>query len=226
MHYCKKERKKTFLETLSTSETLKTFCSGGHLLEGLQQFSECRLRLPVHSDLDNRPGICFKQGGKPSSVYGHQMHTALPVCQCTQMKTNTHNSTMMTSVHGLRWPRFNYQALHLSSKRFLSFLQHTCKYLEPLAQCHWGQSFQMSFFGLFLSGESLTSNIKPTGIFATSRTMCARDMALKYLLWDWGLDWTELLRLPSGFSVDRLKLSLELIEVGVFFWELMVLELF
>lgn len=100
---------------------VEMFCSVGHLLEGLQQFSECQLLLPQHSNPDNRPGICFKQGGKPSSVYGLQIHTALPVCQYTHMKTNTHHSTMMTSVHGLKWSRFSYQTLHLSSKSFTLF---------------------------------------------------------------------------------------------------------
>lgn len=61
------------------------FCSSEHLLEGLQHFSECQLLPPVHSNPDNRPGICFKQGGKPWSVHRRQIHTALPRVKISQV---------------------------------------------------------------------------------------------------------------------------------------------
>lgn len=120
-HALLKKTTKTFLETLSTSETLK--CSAAvdiswRVCSNSPSVSSCS-HCTVIRTTDR--GFASNRDEKPSSVYGLQIHTALPVCQCSHMKTNTHHSTMMTSVHGLKWSRFSYQTLHLSSKSFTLF---------------------------------------------------------------------------------------------------------
>lgn len=114
----KKTTTKTFLETLSTSETLK--CSAAVDISWRVCSNSPSVSSRLHCTVIRTTDRGFASNREESPhLFMDSKYTQR--CQYTHMKTNTHHSTMMTSVHGLKWSRFSYQTLHLSSKSFALF---------------------------------------------------------------------------------------------------------